>query len=37
MSRLKTKSKIGLDKNLGFQFNLMKNRSQHLFTIEIVF
>ena len=33
----KTKSKIGLDENLGFQSNLMKIRSQHLFTMEIVF
>ena len=36
-SRPKTKSKIGLDENLGFQSNLMKIRSQHLFTIEIAF
>ena len=35
--RLKGKSKIDLDKNLGFQSNLMKNKSQHLFTMEIVF
>ena len=31
-SRPKTKSKIDLDENLGFQSNLMKIRSQHLFT-----
>ena len=31
----KAKSKIDLDENLGFQSNLMKIRSQHLFTIEI--
>ena len=36
-SRLKAKSKIGLDENLDFQSNLMKNKSQHLFIIEIVF
>ena len=36
-SRPKTKSKIGLDENLGFQFNLMKIRSQHLFTKKFVF
>ena len=36
-SRPKDKSKIGLDENLGFQSNLMKIRSQHLFTMEIVF
>ena len=36
-SRPKVKSKIGLDENLGFQSNLMKIRSQHLFTMEIVF
>ena len=36
-SRPKAKSKIGLDDNLDFQFNLMKNRSEYLFTIEIVF
>ena len=36
-SKLKAKSKISLDKNLGFQSNLIKNRSQHLFIIEIVF
>ena len=36
-SRPKAKSKIGLDENLGFQSNLMKIRSQHLFTMEIVF
>ena len=36
-SKLKAKSKIGLDENLGFHYNLMKNRSQHLFTMEIVF
>ena len=36
-SGLKTKSKISLNENLGFQSNLMKNKSQHLFTIEIVF
>ena len=35
--KLKAKSKISLDKNLGFQSNLIKNRSQHLFIIEIVF
>ena len=34
-SRPKAKSKISLDENLGFQSNLMKIRSQHLFTIEI--
>ena len=34
-SRSKAKSKIGFDENLGFQSNLMKIRSQHLFTIEI--
>ena len=33
----KAKSKIGLDENLGFQYNLMKIRSQHLYTMEIVF
>ena len=33
----KAKSKIGLDENLGFQYNLMKIRSQHLFTMEIAF
>ena len=36
-SRPKAKSKIGLDKNLDFQSNLMKVRSKHLFTREIVF
>ena len=36
-SRFKAKSKIVLDENLGFQSNLMKNRSQYLFTIGIVF
>ena len=36
-SRPKAKSKIGLDETLGFQSNLMKIRSQHLFTMEIVF
>ena len=36
-SRLKVTSKIGLDENLGFQSNLMKIRSQHLFTMETVF
>ena len=36
-SRSKAKSKIGLDENLGFQSNLMKIRSQHLFTMEIAF
>ena len=36
-SRLKAKLKIGLDENLDFQSNLMKNKSQHLFIIEIVF
>ena len=35
--RPKAKSKIGLDENLGFQSNLMKIRSQHLFTMEIAF
>ena len=34
-SRPKAKSKICLDENLGFQSNLMKIRSQHLFTMEI--
>ena len=34
-SRPKAKSKISLDENLGFQSNLMKIRSQHLFTMEI--
>ena len=34
---LKAKSKINLDENLGFQSNLMKSRSQQLFTMEIVF
>ena len=37
INKPKTKSKIGLDENLGFQSNLMKIRSQHLFTMEIVF
>ena len=36
-SRPKAKSKINLNENLDFQSNLMKNRSQHLFTLEIVF
>ena len=36
-SRPKAKSKIGLDENLGFQSNLMKIKSQHLFTMEFVF
>ena len=36
-SKPKTTSKSGLDENLGFQSNLMKIRSQHLFTMEIVF
>ena len=36
-SRPKVKSKIGLDENLHFQSNLMKNKFQHLFTMEIVF
>ena len=36
-SRLKAKSKISLDENFGFYSNLMKNRFQYLFTIEIVF
>ena len=36
-SKLKTTFKIGLDENLGFQSNLMKIRSQHLLTMEIVF
>ena len=36
-SRLKTKSKIGLNENLSFHSNLMKNISQHVFTMEIVF
>ena len=36
-SKPKAKSKIGLDENLGFQFILMKIRSQHLFTMEIIF
>ena len=36
-SRPKAKSKIGFDENLGFQSNLMKIRSQHLFTMEISF
>ena len=36
-SKSKAKSKIDLDENLGFQSNLMKIRSQHLFTMEIVF
>ena len=36
-SRPKVKSKIGLDENLGFQSNLMKIRSQHLFAMEIAF
>ena len=31
-SKPKAKSKINLDDNLDFQSNLMKNRSQHLFT-----
>ena len=35
--RLIAKSKISLDENLGFQSNLMKNRSEHLFTIDFVF
>ena len=35
--RPKVKSKIDLDENLGFRSNLMKIRSQHLFTMEIVF
>ena len=34
---IKATSKICLDENLGFQSNLMKIRSQHLFTMEIVF
>ena len=33
----RSKSNIDLDENLGFQSNLMKIRSQHLFTIEIAF
>ena len=36
-SRLKDKSKIGLNENLGFHSNLMKNISQYLFTMGIVF
>ena len=36
-SKLKAKFKIGLDENLGFESNLMKNRSLHLFTMEICF
>ena len=36
-SRPKDKSKIDLHENLGFQSNLMKIISQHLFTKEIVF
>ena len=36
-SRPKDKSKIDLDENLGFQSNLVEIRSQHLFTMEIVF
>ena len=36
-SKPKAKSKIGLDESLGFQSNLMKIISQHLFTKEIVF
>ena len=36
-SRPKAKSKIGLDENLGFQSNLMKIRSQYLFTKKFVF
>ena len=35
-SKSKAKSKISLDENLGFQSNLMKMGSQHLFTMEIV-
>ena len=35
--RSKAKSKINLDENLGFQSNLMKIRSQHLFIMEFVF
>ena len=35
--RPKAKSKIGLDENLGFQSNLMKIRSQYLFTKKFVF
>ena len=35
--RPKAKLKIDLDENLGFQSNLMKIRSQHLFTMEIAF
>ena len=35
--RLIAKSKISLGENLGFQSNLMKNRSEHLFTIDFVF
>ena len=35
-SKSKVKSKIGLDESLGFQSNLMKIGSQHLFTMEIV-
>ena len=34
-SKHKAKSIIGLDESLGFQSNLMKIRSQHLFTMEI--
>ena len=36
-SKPKARSKISLDKNLGFQSNLMKIRSQHLCTMEIAF
>ena len=36
-SKSKVKSKIDLDENLGFQSNLIKFRSQHLFIMEIVF
>ena len=36
-SKPKAKSKVGLDENLDFQSYLMKNRSQHLFTVDIVF
>ena len=33
---IRSKSKIDLDEKLGFQSNLMKIGSQHLFTMEIV-
>ena len=36
-SKLKATSKIGLNDNLGFQSNLMKIISQHLFTMKFFF